>query len=81
MKNSYKVLTAAALAAVFATSVSAQDIPLNNTVAGGQGEEKIDGQAGLLGFGGLGAAGVAVAVVTVVAITAIADNSSSSTTN
>jgi len=77
MKNSIKVLTAAALAAAFATSVSAEELPLNNTVVGGQGEEKIDGQAGLVGFAGLGAAGAALTVVVVGIVATVADTSDS----
>jgi hypothetical protein len=81
MKNSFKVLSAAAVAAVFATSLSAQQLPLNNTVAGGQGDEQIDGQAGVIGLvGGLGAATVGLVVVTVVAVAASVDSGSSSST-
>jgi hypothetical protein len=37
MKNAYALISAAAVAAVMAVPVSAQQLPLNNAVSGGQG--------------------------------------------
>jgi hypothetical protein len=55
MKNVYTLISAAAVAAVMAAPVAAQELPLNNVVSGGQGNVVLDGQGIGLGIGaGLG---------------------------
>ena len=44
MTNAYKLFTAATLIAAMVAPVSAQELPLNNTVSGGQGDVELDGQ-------------------------------------
>ena len=51
MKNAYALISAAAVATVMAVPVSAQQLPLNNAVSGGQGDVQLDGQVSAAAFG------------------------------
>lgn len=72
MKNTLKLISAAALVAATSTAVMANDVPLNTTVSGGQGVEKVEGQAagGLLGLSGM----AVVAGLTVLVVVAASDS-------
>ncbi|MEL6451553.1 MAG: hypothetical protein AAFQ19_09845 [Pseudomonadota bacterium] len=45
MTKTLKLISAAAIVAATSTAAFAQDVPLNTTVAGGSGAEKVAGQA------------------------------------
>ncbi|WP_299143753.1 hypothetical protein [uncultured Tateyamaria sp.] len=45
MTKTFKLIAAAALVAATSTAALAQDVPLNTTVAGGNGAEIVNGQA------------------------------------
>ncbi|WP_147112006.1 hypothetical protein [Tateyamaria sp. syn59] len=76
MTKTFKLISAAALVAATSTAALAQDVPLNSTVSGGQGNEI------QLGQGEAGALAVPPAAVIAVtaAVLVIAAGSSSSTT-
>lgn len=83
MNKAYTTITAVALAAALAAPVSAQQLPLNNTVSGGQGEATVDGGGLFAILGGLGgAAGLAAiaALVVGVGVIALDDDDTTSTT-
>ena len=62
IKNAYALISAAAVAAVMAAPVAAQQLPLNNAVSGGQGDVQLDGQVTAAAFG-LSGTVIATAVV------------------
>jgi hypothetical protein len=79
MKKVSTLISAVALAAAFVAPAAAQDLPLNSTVSGGQGEVAVNGQAGLA-LAGL--SGTTLAVVGVLVVTTfVAAASGASTTN
>ncbi|MEO9457594.1 MAG: hypothetical protein ABJG56_01300 [Lentilitoribacter sp.] len=80
MKNSYKVLSATAVAAIFATSLSAQQLPLNNDVAGGQGDAEIDGQAVVGAAFGLTGTIIGVSVIAGLTILTVVDQDGTTST-
>ena len=74
MKNAYALISAAAVAAVMAAPVAAQQLPLNNTVSGGQGDVQLDGQVAAAAFG-LSGTVVATAIVgAVLFVTVVTDD-------
>ncbi|MEO9685639.1 MAG: hypothetical protein ABJF86_01950 [Tateyamaria sp.] len=80
MTKTFKLISAAVLVAATSTAALAQEVPLNTVVAGGEGAEKLEGQAaGALGAG-LTAAGTVIGL-TVLTVLGSADGSSSTTTN
>ena len=74
MTNTLKLISAAALFAATATASLAQDVPLNTTVAGGEGAEQLKGQAG--GALGLSSAIGVAAGLTLLVVVAGSDDSS-----
>lgn len=75
MKKAFKLISAAALVAATATAAVANDVPLNTTVAGGQGTEQLQGQGA-----GTAALFTAMGTVSILTIIAVAGASSSSST-
>ncbi|MEP2891981.1 hypothetical protein [Tateyamaria sp.] len=76
MTKTFKLISAAILVAATSTAALAQEVPLNTVVAGGEGAEKLEGQAeGALGVG-LTAAGTLVGLTV---LTLLGNDSSSST--
>jgi len=67
MTKALKLISAAALAVATSTAAFAQDVPLNTTVAGGQGNEQLRGQAAG-GAGALTALGVAAGLTLLVVV-------------
>lgn len=82
MKNVYALISAAAVAAVMAAPVAAQQLPLNNAVSGGQGDVQLDGQvtAAAFGLSGTVIATIIVGAVMFVTIVTNDDNEVTVTT-
>ena len=78
MTKAFKLISAAALVAATSTAAFAQDVPVNSTVSGGQGEEIKAGQgeAGALAI----TPDAAVAEFAITLAIVAGDSSSSSTT-
>jgi len=77
MTNTLKLIAAAALVAATSTAALAQDVPLNTTVAGGNGAEIVNGQAEPTAIS-LTAAGT-LAGLTALSLLAGSDNSTTTT--
>jgi hypothetical protein len=75
MNKVLSTLSAFAVAAVVAAPAFAEELPTNNTVAGGQGEVKVQGAGPAIGLSA--SALTAIGIVTVVTIAAAADSSNS----
>jgi hypothetical protein len=75
MKKVSTLISAVALAAAFVAPAAAQDLPLNSTVSGGQGEVAVNGQAGLALAGLSGTTLAIVGLVVVTTVVAAADGS------
>ena len=73
MKKALAFISAATLAASFAASLSAQEVPLN-TVSGGEGSEVVTGQSALLAAGALSTAGAVVGLAVLAIVAATADD-------
>ncbi len=76
MAKPFKLFSAVALSAAMAMPVFADEIPLNSTVTGGQGEAKVDGQ----GLGGALNNGVVVAAGALTVLLIAADGSTVTST-
>lgn len=63
MKNVLTLISAAAITTAMAAPAFSQALPLNNTVAGGQGEVAVDGQGAAALSGMAIAAGLATLVI------------------
>ena len=80
MNKVYALISAAAVAAVMAAPVAAQQLPLNNTVSGGQGDVQLDGQGFVIG-GALGAGTIAaIVVIGALLVITVANNDGTTTT-
>lgn len=75
MTKTLKLIAAAALVAATSTAAVAKDVPLNTTVSGGAGAEKVDGQAGGALSLSLGATATIVGLTTLLFIGAGSSNS------
>lgn len=74
MKNAYSLISAAAVATVMAVPVSAQQLPLNNAISGGQGDVQLDGQVTAAAFGLSGAVTGIVVVGAVMFVTIVTED-------
>lgn len=65
MTKTFKIISAIALSAAMAMPAFADEIPLNSTVTGGQGQAEVDGQAlgGALNNGVVVAAGALTVIL------------------